>query len=223
MWRSRLPKQKNPSTSSDFTTYGRYRYAIINPIGLWSQAFFGATGANPWAVVNQVHAHSTSLWAYQILAQRLILSTFGELSFPTDGNNRHILGAGIQYRLLMESLFKIKYSFTYGDYKYRAATLAAPGAGPSYNDFQSIKYNTWGAVLEKNWGKRAKLVLESNFIYSQQMSNPWVRGVNVLAEMNYLLTYHLSLRTVGFYSHSVGQGGTSYQVRNLSGGLSYRF
>ena len=78
------------------------------------------------------------------------------------------------------------------------------------------------AVLEKNWGSRAKLVLESNFICSQQLNNPWTKGVNVLAELNYLLTYHLSLRTVGFYFHSVNQGRT-YEVRNISGGLSCRF
>ena len=123
----------------------------------------------------------------------------------------------------MNPLLKIKYSFTYGDYKYRAVDLAPIGTGPAYTDFQSIKLHTWGAVLEKNWGGRAKLVLESNFNYSRQLSDPWVKGVNVLAEMNYLLTYHLSLRAVGFYAHSVGQGGTSYQIRNISGGLSYRF
>lgn len=166
----------------DFTTYGRYRYAIVNPIGLWSQAFFGATGANTWSVVNQVHAHSTSFWAYQTLAQRLILSTLGELSFPTDGNNRYILGASIQYRLFMEPLFKIKYAFTYGDYKYRAATLAAPGAGPAYNDFQSIKFNTWGRCWEKtggngpNWSWRATSSTAGNRV------TPGLRGSIFLAK-----------------------------------------
>jgi tetratricopeptide (TPR) repeat protein len=207
----------------DFTSYGRYRYVIVNPIGLWSQSFFSATGANTQSVVNQVHAHSTSLWGYQFLGKRLILSGFGELSAYTDNNVRHILGSGLQFRVLMNPLFKIKYSFAYGDYKYLALALASPGAGPSYYDFQSIKLHTWGAVLEKNWGGRAKLVLESNFNYSQQLSNPWVKGFNALAEINYLLTYHLSLRIVGFYAHNVGPGSNSYQMRNISGGLSYRF
>jgi hypothetical protein len=65
--------------------------------------------------------------------------------------------------------------------------------------------------------------VERNFNYSRQLTNPWVKGVSVLAEINYLLTYHLSLRAVGFYSHSVGPGSGSYQIRNISGGLSYRF
>jgi hypothetical protein len=46
--------------------------------------------------------------------------------------------------------------------------------------------------LEQNWGGRAKLALESDFNYSRQAGNPWVKSVNVLAEMNYLLTYHIS-------------------------------
>jgi hypothetical protein len=78
-------------------------------------------------------------------------------------------------------------------------------------------------VLEKNWGSRAKLALEGNLNYSHQIGNPWIKTVNVLAEMTHLLTYHLSLRVVGFYSHSVLPGGTSYQARSVSGGLSYRF
>jgi len=31
------------------------------------------------------------------------------------------------------------------------------------------------------------------------------------------------VRAVGFYSHHAGPGPTSYQVRSVSGGLSYRF
>lgn len=45
----------------------------------------------------------------------------------------------------------------------------------------------------------------------------------VLAELNYLLTSHLSLRAVGFYANSMLRGGVSYQARSVSGGLSYRF
>ena len=101
-------------------------------------------------------------------------------------------------------------------------TWRPPRTPPPYIDFHSLKYHSWGAVLEKNWGSRAKLVLESNFICQQQESNPWVKGVNVLAEMNYLLTYHLSLRAVGFYYYSAGLS-RIYQVRSVTGGLSYRF
>ena len=52
--------------------------------------------------------------------------------------------------------------------------------------------------------------------------SPWVEGVNALVEGHYLLTYHLSLRAVGYYSYTVFPGST-YQVRSISGGLSYRF
>jgi hypothetical protein len=142
------------------------------------------------------------------------------LSSYNDGNQRTILGAGVQFRVLMTPLLKVKYFFAYGDYSRLAQELAAPGSAPPYAAFQSIKYQSWGAVLEKNWGSRAKLVLESNFIYHRQETNPWVRGVNVLAGINYLITYHLSLRAVGYYSHSVGPGPVSYQVRNVLGGLS---
>ncbi|AEB10199.1 hypothetical protein Desac_2377 [Desulfobacca acetoxidans DSM 11109] len=123
----------------------------------------------------------------------------------------------------MHPLLKLKYFFAYGDYNRRAEEVAPPATGPSYTDFQSITFHSWGMVLEKNWGKRAKLALESNINYSWQGNNIGVKTVNALAEMNYLLTYHLSLRAVGFYSHNVGPGATSYQMRSVSGGLSYRF
>jgi tetratricopeptide (TPR) repeat protein len=207
----------------DFSGYGRYRYGIVNPMGLWSQSYFGAAATNTLAVVQKIRAHDVSLWGYQALGERLILSGMGNLSSYTDNNVRQILGGGVQFRMLMNPLLKIKYFFAYGDYNRRAKDLAPPGSGPPYTDFQSLNFHSWGMVLEKNWGKRAKLALESNFNYSRQGGNPWVRAVNVLAELNYLLTYHLSMRAVGFYSHSVGPGATSYQMRSISGGLSYRF
>jgi hypothetical protein len=74
--------------------------------------------------------------------------------------------------------------------------------------------------LEYNWGDRAKFVIESNVTYNQVGNGP---GENVLAEVNYLLTSHLSMRATGFYSNSMLAGGVSYQVRSVSGGLSYRF
>ncbi len=45
----------------------------------------------------------------------------------------------------------------------------------------------------------------------------------MLVELNYLLTYHWSLRAVGYYANSMLRGGVSYQARSVSGGLSYRF
>lgn len=103
-----------------------------------------------------------------------------------------------------------------GDYSHRTADLTPPGAAPPYADFQSLKFYSWGIVLEKNWGRRAKLALESNFICTPEESNPWVKIVNALVEITYLLTYHLSVRAVSFYSHSVGPGTISYQVRSAS-------
>lgn len=207
----------------DFSSYGRYHYAVVNPIGLWSQSFFGLSAANTLAVTRQIHTQEGTFWGYQALGERLILTGTGIYSSYTDSNARQIVGGGVQYRVLMNPLLKIKYFYAYGDYNRRAEDLAPPGSSPAYTDFQSLSFHSWGMVLEKNWGSRAKLAVESNFNYSHRGDNPGVKTVNVLVEMNYLLTYHLSLRTVGFYSHSVLPGGTSYQVRNVSGGLSYRF
>lgn len=206
----------------DFSSYGRYRYAIITPIGLWAQSFFGATTSNTRAVTERIRTHEGSFWAYQALGKRILLSGVGIFSSYNDGNQRSILGPGIQFRVLMNPLLKIKYFFAYGDYSRLAVDLGPPCTPPPYIDFHSLKYHSWGAVLEKNWGNRAKLVLESNFICLKQPNNPWTRGGNALAEINFLLTYHLSLRAVGFYFYSVNQGRT-YEVRNVSGGLSYRF
>jgi hypothetical protein len=207
----------------DFSSYGRYHYEVVNPIGLWSQTFFGLATTNTLTVTRHIQAQEGTFWGYQALGERLILTGMGILSSYTDNNARQILGGGVQFRVLMNPLLKIKYSYAYGDYNRRAADLAPPGSGPAYADFQSLNFHSWGMVLEKNWGGRAKLVLESNFNYSRQGDNPGVKTVNALAEMNYLLTYHLSLRAVGFYSHSMLPGRTSYQARSVSGGLSYRF
>jgi len=73
--------------------------------------------------------HSTSIWGYQALGERLILSSAGDLSTHTDNNVRQILTTGVQFRVLMNPLFKIKYFFVYGDYRYRAVDLAPPVPG----------------------------------------------------------------------------------------------
>ena len=56
--------------------------------------------------------------------------------------------------------------------------------------------------------------------YNQVANGP---GENVLVEVNYLLTPHLSMRATGFYANSMLPGRVSYQARSVSGGLSYRF
>jgi Tfp pilus assembly protein PilF len=204
----------------DFTGYGRYRYQIVNPMGLWSQSYFGAVFSNTLAVTQKIRAQDVSLWGYQALGPRLILSGLGDWSYITDGNRRQIIGGMVQYRVLWDPLLKIKYSLYYGDFQHRAIDLARPGAGAPYADFHSLKYHAWGVVLEYNWGDRAKFIVESNVTYNQVGNGP---GQNVLVELNYLLTPHLSMRAVGFYANSMLRGGVSYQARTVSGGLSYRF
>jgi hypothetical protein len=76
-----------------------------------------------------------------------------------------------------------------------------------------------GGRSEKNWGDRGKLAIESNVTRNQAGNGP---GVNVLVEVNYLLTRHFSLHDVGYYANSMLQGGISYQVPSASGGVSYR-
>ena len=204
----------------DFAGYNRYRYGIVNPIGLWSQSFFGASASNTLAVTRKIHTHDVIPWMYQALGEKLTLVGMGDLSFYSDGNFRQIWSATLQYRLLPEPLFKLKYTFSYGDYLYPANVLAPPGAAAPYFAFQNLKYHSWGVVLEKNWSRRFKLALESNLNYNQRSNTP---GFNSLVEFDYLLTYHLSARVVGFYSNALTQGSASYQVRSALATLSYRF
>ncbi len=141
----------------DFAGYGRYRYGIVNPIGLWSQSFFGASASNTLAVTRKVRSHDIIPWMYQALGERLILSGLGDVSFYSDGNFRQIWSPTLQYRILQDPLLKFKYSFYYGDYLYPANELAPPGALPAYFAFQHLKYHAWGVVLEKNWGSRVEI------------------------------------------------------------------
>jgi tetratricopeptide (TPR) repeat protein len=204
----------------DFTGYGRYRYQVVNPIGLWAQNYFGAVFANTLAVTQKIRTQDISLWGYQALGPRLTLSGLGSWDFISDGNLRQIMGGMVQYRILWDPLVKIKYSLYYGNFQNRAIDLAPSGAGAPYADFHSLKYHSWGVVLEYNWDERAKFAVESNVTYNQVGHGP---GENVLVEVNYLLTSHLSMRAVGFYANSMLRGGVSYQARSVTGGLSYRF
>jgi tetratricopeptide (TPR) repeat protein len=204
----------------DFAGYGRYRYGLVNPMGLWSQSFFGALASNTLAVTRKIHTHDIIPWGYQALGERLTLIFLSNLGFYSDGNFRQIYGGNLQYRLLAEPLLKLKYSFYYGHYLYPARDLAPAGAAPAYVAFQNLKFHAWGVVLEKNWGGRAKLALESNLNYNQRSNAP---GFNAMVEFDYLLTYHLSARVVGFYSNALVQGSASHQMRSALTTLSYRF
>jgi tetratricopeptide (TPR) repeat protein len=204
----------------DFAGYGRYRYNIANPIGLWSQSFFGASAANTLAVVRQIRAHDIIPWFYQALGERVMFIGSGDMSFYSDGNFRQIWSPTLQFRLLPDPLLKFKYTFYYGDYLYSSPEITPAGAAPAYLAFQHLKFHTWWFVLEKNWGKRLKLALETNLNYNQMSNSP---GINCLAEIDCLLTYHLSARLVGFYANAVTQASASYQVRSALATLSYRF
>jgi tetratricopeptide (TPR) repeat protein len=204
----------------DFAAYGRYRYNIVNPISFWSQSFFGAAASNTLAVTRKLNAHDIIPWMYQALGERIILVGSGDLSFYSDGNFRQIWSPTLQFRILQDPLLKFKYSFYYGDYLYSSQQITPPRAAPAYLAFRHLKYHYWGFVLEKNWGARAKLVLESNLNYNQLSNSP---GFNSLVEFDYLLTYHLSARIVGFYSNAVTLGSASYQIRSALATLSYRF
>ncbi len=204
----------------DFAAYGRYRYNIVNPISLWSQSFFGAGASNTLAVTRKITAHDIIPWMYQALGERIIFLAMADYSFYSDGNFRQIWSPSLQFRILQDPLLKFKYSFYYGDYLYSSPEITPPRAAPAYLAFKHLKYHYWGVVLEKNWGSRAKLVMESNLNYNQMSNSP---GINCLLEFDYLLTYHLSARIVGFYSNAVTQGSASYQVRSALATLSYRF
>ena len=182
----------------DFAIYGRYRYNIVNPISLWSQSFFGASrlqysGCDP--KTNRPGYHSLDVSGP---GGENYFRGSADYSFYSDGNFRQIWSPSLQFRILQDPLLKFKYSFYYGDYLYSSREITPPGAAPAYLAFKYLKYHYWGFVLEKNWGSRAKLALETNLTYNQLSNYP---GFNSLVEFDYLLTYHLSARIVGFYSN----------------------
>jgi hypothetical protein len=89
-----------------------------------------------------------------------------------------------------------------------------------YFDPIAFKNHSAGVVLEKNFSDRLKFSLQSDIQMTPGAPSP---GFLAVAEMDVLLTKHLSFRTVAFYNHSVNSDKTSYQVRSLTGGLTYRF
>lgn len=204
----------------DFAGYGRYRYWVIDPVALWSQNLYGASSTQ--AVTRHIKAHTVSFWGYQNLWSPVTVSLYGFLSPLSDSNFRYSLGTTLTWRLATDPLFKLKYSFFYLDYRYRSASLAnlPPGAAALYWDPEAFKNHSWGFVLEKNWGPRLKFAWESDLLYCPGSSNP---GMLHLAEINVLLTEALSFRAIGSYLNSNDQDNTSYQLRQISGSLTYRF
>lgn len=204
----------------DFAGYGRYRYWVTDPVAFWSQNLFGASSTQ--AITRHIKAHTVSWWGYQNLWSPLTVAFYGFLSPISDSNFRYSLGTTLTWRLAADPLFKLKYSFFFLDYRYQSAALAGlpPGAAALYWDPSAYKNHSWGIVLEKNWGQWAKFALESDLLYTPGSSSP---GMLHLVEFNFLLTDTLSLRLLGSYLNSNDRDDTSYQLRQISGSLTYRF
>jgi tetratricopeptide (TPR) repeat protein len=207
----------------DFAEFERYRYLVIDPVSLWSSNIFGASSTQ--AITQRIQGHQFSFWGYQNFLSRLTLSLYGSYGDLTDGNNRMLGGATLTCRIFQDPLVKAKYSFFYIDYRRSSASLAnlPSWSAPLYWDPQGFKNHSVGIVFEQNWAKKFKLAWETDILFNQGTATPGFLG---LVELDYLLTSNIVLRVVGSYSHSVDQGDrqtTSYQVRNIFGGLSYRF
>ncbi len=207
----------------DFAEFDRYRYLVIDPVSLWSSNIFGASSTQ--AITRRIQGHNVSFWGYQNFLSRLTLSLFGSLGYLTDGNNRVLGGSTLTYRIFQDPLLKAKYSFFYIDYRSPSASLAnlPSWSSPLYWDPQGFKNHSIGIVFEQNWAKKFKLAWETDMLFNQGTATPGFLG---LVEMDYLLTSNVALRVVGSYLHSVDQGNrqtSSYQARNIFGGLSYRF
>lgn len=204
----------------DFAGYGRYRYWVVDPAAFWSQNLFGTSSTQ--AVTRHIKAHTVSFWGYQNLWSPLTISLYGFLSPISDSNFRYSLGTTLTWRLAVDPLLKVKYSFFYLDYRYSSASLAGlpAGAAALYWDPGAFKNHAWGLVLEKNWRQWAKIALESNLLYTPGGSAP---GMLHLAEVNLLLTEAWSFRVLATYLHNHDQDDTSYQLRQISGSLTFRF
>ncbi len=207
----------------DFAEFDRYRYLVIDPVSLWSSNIFGASSTQ--AIIHRIQAHSVSFWGYQNFLSRLTLSVYGSLGFLTDSNDRSQVGTTLACRIFQDPLVKIKYSFFYIDYRSASASLAGlpSWSAPLYWDPQGFKNHSFGLVFEQNWMKKFKLALETDMLFNQGTADPGFLG---LAEMDYLVTSNVALRIVGSYLNSNDQGNrqsTSYQAKNIFGGLSYRF
>ena len=119
-------------------------------------------------------------------------------------------------------LVRLKTSFYYLGYRSSSAALQGlpPGSIQLYFDPIAFKNYCWGVIFEKNFSDRLKLVLETDLQLTPGASQPGFLG---LAELDMLLTKRLALRAVGFYNNSINNDNTSYQVRSITAGLTYRF
>jgi tetratricopeptide (TPR) repeat protein len=204
-----------------FTEYTKYRYWVTDPISFWAQNIYGSSSTR--AIIQHIRANEVGLWVYQDLLGGLTLSAYGAVSPYTDGNFRKTTSLSAAYRLVTDPLLlKLKYSFYFLGYRSRSAALQGlpPGSLQLYFDPIAFKNHSWGVVLEKNFGDWLKFAVESDIQLTPGAPSP---GFLALAETDVLLTRQLSLRLVAFYNHSVSNDKTSYQVRNLVAGLSYRF
>lgn len=207
----------------EFAEFERYRYFLIDPLALWSSTIFGASSTQ--AITRKIQVQEVSFWGYQNFLDRLTLSIYGSGGFLTDDNHRLYGGATLTGRILSNPLLKAKYSFFYIDYRQSSAVLAnlPSGWAPLYWDPQGFKNHSLGLVFEQNWAQRLKLACETDIIFTQGTGTPGFIG---LVEVDYLLTRNIALRIVGSYLNSVDQGDrqtTSYQSRNIFGGISHRF
>lgn len=204
-----------------FPEYQKYRYWLTDPISFWAQNIYGSSSTR--AIIQHIRANEAGLWVYQDLLGDLTLSAYGAVGPYTDGNFRKTTSLSAAYRLVTDPLLlKLKYSFYYLGYRTGSAALQdlPPGSLQLYFDPIAFKNHSWGVVLEKNFGDWLKFSLESDIQLTPGAPGP---GFLALAEMDVLLTRQLSLRLVAFYNNSVSEDKTSYQVRNLVAGLSYRF
>jgi tetratricopeptide (TPR) repeat protein len=204
----------------DFSRYNRYRYRIANPTGLWAHTTFGTLSSNTLAVTRKIKVNEIIPWGYYTFREKVTLIGLTSLGSYSDGNFRRIHGGSLQYLIRTKPLLKLRYSFYFIHYTYNPQEVSGPGASSAYNIFQNLKNHSWGVVLEKNWAGRVKLALESNITYNQRGNIP---GFNAMAEFDYLLTYHVSLRLAGFYANTPIRGPISYQERVALTTLSYRF
>ena len=204
----------------EFADMDRYRYQVIDPTGMWAQNIFGASSTQ--AVTRHIRAQQPDFWGYKTFFSRLTVSAYGSISPYNDDNLRKSLGTTVSYLAWKEPLLKLKYSFFYLGFRRHSADLAGlpPGSAPLYWDPIGFKNHSLGVVFEKNWLGRVKLALEGDLLYTPGAPSP---GSLVFLEADVLLTKNLAWRTIGFYLNSIDRDKTSYQMRNISTGLSYRF
>jgi len=204
----------------DFADRRRYRYLITDPIALWTQNIFRASSTQ--AVTDDIQAHEAAFWGYHDFSSPFTLSLYGAVSSYTDDNLKTSAGTTITYRVLKDPLLRLKYSFYYLDFRDRSAELAGlpEWAAALYWDPVAYKNHSIGFVFEKNFADRAKLALETDLVFDPEADRP---GFLTFVELNFFLSDNISLRALGFYLNSEDKNDTSYKIRNITVGITYRF